>query len=109
MLHSENQLIEFNPLVVKICITIFLFWGSYSVLGVTLQGLPATVNLQENRPSGTEVFCFKIGFSTRLLNSNPLTNDFIVYMVNSTHAKVLLINHSILSWGDSFSEHLIQE
>ncbi|XP_034163253.2 cadherin-related family member 3 isoform X2 [Pangasianodon hypophthalmus] len=94
-------------------------WAAYgllgSVLAVTLQGLPATVSLQENSPAGTEVFCFKIGLSTGtsvvsgfplLLNSNPLTNDFMVYMVNSTHAKVTVTGSPDLDF-ESSSNHFI--
>lgn len=100
MHHSEDELIYFNALVVKNFTNIFLFLGVGSVLGVILQGLPATVSLKENSPAGTEVFCFKIELSPGisvvsgfplLLNSKPLTNDLMVCMGNSTHAKDLFI------------------
>lgn len=70
------------------------------VSGVKLEGLPAAVRLRENSPAGTQVFLFEIDLATGtsvasgfpvILNSNPLTHDFMVSMVNSTHAEVLFL------------------
>ncbi|KAL7858279.1 hypothetical protein AOLI_G00183810 [Acnodon oligacanthus] len=87
--------------------------ASGPIFGLTLEGLPAAVKLKENSPAGTEVFCFEIDFSTGasiapgfplILKSNPLTPDFMVSMVNSTHAKVTVTGSPNLDF-ESPSNH----
>ncbi|XP_030628024.1 cadherin-related family member 3-like [Chanos chanos] len=75
--------------------------------GVSLFGLPATVSLKENSPAGTEVIHFQVllasgasvaaGFP-QILNSDPITEAFLVSMQNSTHAKVTVTGAYILDF-----------
>ncbi|XP_072529485.1 cadherin-related family member 3-like [Salminus brasiliensis] len=82
-----------------------------------LEGLPATVSLRENSPAGTEVYCFEIDLSTGasiasgfplILNSNPLTRDFMVSMVNSTHAKVTVTGSPSLDFESPLNHYVLQ-
>ncbi|KAL7868034.1 hypothetical protein SRHO_G00094180 [Serrasalmus rhombeus] len=85
------------------------------IFGLTLEGLPAAVRLKENSPAGTDVFCFEIDLSTGasiapgfplILNSNPLTPDFMVSMVNSTHTKITVTGSPNLDF-ESPSNHFV--
>ncbi|XP_073724408.1 cadherin-related family member 3-like [Misgurnus anguillicaudatus] len=84
---------------------------------VVLVGLPVTVQVKENSAAGTEVFCFQVDLRSgasvvpgfpQILNSNPLTDDFTVFMVNSTHAQVVLTGATDLDFETSANQFSLQ-
>uniref|UniRef100_UPI003AACD69A cadherin-related family member 3-like n=1 Tax=Centroberyx gerrardi TaxID=166262 RepID=UPI003AACD69A len=92
-------------------------WSLVILYTWLIQGLPGTASLAENSAAGSEVYCFQLvlspgaslapGYPT-IINSDPLTTDFIVSMHNTTQAKVSVTGNAELDFETAPNRFVFQ-
>nr|XP_046211320.1 LOW QUALITY PROTEIN: cadherin-related family member 3-like [Oncorhynchus gorbuscha] len=91
--------------------------GMWMIREVSLIGVPGTARLAENSKDGTVTYSFQVALSPgaslasgypRILNSDPLTNQFTVSMINTNKAQVTVTGTTNLDFETSPNSFVLQ-